>query len=223
MKKIKFAKKYAFSFVEIAIVIFFIIAISSITLSKIFIETRCPASVYRWQQALEEVKYAYNVALLTKGASVDYILSNSDMNADAAFMNLFKIGMNFKKNITQGEAKNLENYIYHFRNGKKVTDESQYYIDNFVYLAGNEIFGLKWKTDACSEDSKTPCGFFILDVNGVAPPNRFGTDVFGADIYSSTIYPFGDDMPLSKVSSDCSKEGTGVYCSKYYLICGKFN
>ena len=66
-------------------------------------------------------------------------------------------------------------------------------------------------------------GVFMYDVNGKAAPNVWGKDVFGFNIYSDRFELFCKDKPINEQKQDCSKDGTGLCCSNYYLIGGSFD
>lgn len=66
-------------------------------------------------------------------------------------------------------------------------------------------------------------GNLMYDVNGQTGPNVWGKDVFGYNIYDDRFEPFGKNEPLSEQKQDCSKSGTGLSCSNYYLIGGTFD
>ena len=63
----------------------------------------------------------------------------------------------------------------------------------------------------------------MYDVNGKKGPNSWGKDVFGLNIYKDGFKPFGKTEPLETQRQDCSKHGTGIYCSNYFLIGGNFD
>ena len=67
------------------------------------------------------------------------------------------------------------------------------------------------------------CGILMYDVNGKTGPNVWGKDVFGLNIYKDKFEPFGKNDSLSSQKQDCSKNGTGLSCSNYYLIGGSFD
>ena len=63
----------------------------------------------------------------------------------------------------------------------------------------------------------------IFDINGILPPNTWGRDIYGVNIYEDKIEPFGAELPMAELKTDCSAFGTGVGCSYYYKIGGGFN
>ena len=62
----------------------------------------------------------------------------------------------------------------------------------------------------------------MYDVNGKQGPNVWGKDVFGMNIYQDTVSPFGENASSEDVEFDCSRQGTGLYCSTYYINGGSF-
>ena len=66
-------------------------------------------------------------------------------------------------------------------------------------------------------------GILMYDVNGKNGPNVWGKDVFGLNIYNDRFEPFGKYKSLNEQKQDCSKNGTGLFCSNYYLIGGNFD
>ena len=63
----------------------------------------------------------------------------------------------------------------------------------------------------------------MYDVNGSQGPNIWGKDIFGLNIYTDRFEPFGKSSSVSEQKQDCSKNGTGLSCSNYYLIGGSFD
>lgn len=66
-------------------------------------------------------------------------------------------------------------------------------------------------------------GVVMYDVNGKTGPNVWGKDVFGLNLYEDYFEPLGKTKPIGIQRQDCSKEGSGKYCSNYYLIGGGFD
>ena len=66
-------------------------------------------------------------------------------------------------------------------------------------------------------------GVLMYDVNGSTGPNVWGRDVFGLNIYEDKFEPFCKNDSLSAQKQDCSKNGTGLCCSNYYLVGGSFD
>lgn len=106
-------------------------------------------------------------------------------------------------------------------NGAKVYKGQSYYFDDFYFAENNSIVGIK---DIKSENSTDALFIMMFDINGIMPPNRWGRDIYGVNIYDGgKIEPFGFDMEMNELKKDCSDSGTGVSCSYYYKIGGGFD
>ena len=81
----------------------------------------------------------------------------------------------------------------------------------------------KWLNPAKMDtNNKKIIGILMYDVNGKQRPNIWGKDIFGINIYSDSIKPLGRGYSSSDVEFDCSKQGSGLYCSSYYLDGGSY-
>jgi hypothetical protein len=110
-----------------------------------------------------------------------------------------------------------------FMNGEDIKPKDKYWIKNYYSTAAGEIIGLKWFVPECKPHMKNVCGTMSIDINGEKAPDTWGEDVFGINIFSDRIEPIGKDKNIKDLKQDCSKDGTGVLCSYYYLIGGKFD
>lgn len=82
------------------------------------------------------------------------------------------------------------------------------------------IVGIK---DLSKKDPKEPMFMIMFDINGVLPPNTWGKDIYGVNIYQTSLSPFGENLNMDELRTDCSPTGTGVGCSYYYKIGGGFD
>lgn len=121
---------------------------------------------------------------------------------------------------------NTSNYpIRHYRpryiNGSRVYKGQRYFFDDFYFAENNTIVGIK---DIKSDKADDVFFLMMFDINGLLPPNRWGKDIYGVNIYDGgKIKPFGFDMSMSELKKDCSEAGTGISCSYYYKIGGGFD
>ena len=106
-------------------------------------------------------------------------------------------------------------------NGAKVYRGQTYFFDEFYFAENNSIVGIK---DIQSNKTDDVLFLMMFDMNGILPPNKWGKDIFGINIYDGgEIQPFGFDMDMPALKKDCSETGTGVTCSYYYKIGGGFD
>ena len=191
--------KKAFTIVEVSIlfVIFLIVAFLVAPLS--LDDTMQAKNAARWRNVqgdFENIFYSVNT-------------QKEDESFD--FNKVFE-------NVMQGEVKgNIEPYKITYMNGTfpggiyRFTDLKQTYSNATVsYRLYNE-------------PQKGVLGVLMYDVNGSVGPNVWGKDVFGLNIYTDRFEPFCKNDIVSVQKQDCSKSGTGLCCSNYYLIGGNFN
>lgn len=105
-------------------------------------------------------------------------------------------------------------------NNTKVPRSSRYYFDDTYFSENGMIVGIK---DLKKTNAQEPMFIMMFDINGILPPNTWGRDIYGVNIYEDKIEPFGAELPMAELKTDCSAFGTGVGCSYYYKIGGGFN
>lgn len=111
--------------------------------------------------------------------------------------------------------KNVVNYKVKYLNGdvpdEKYSFEEIYNTDNGATIA------FKWFDNHSVNGEDKIYGMIMYDVNGKRGPNVWGKDIFGLNIYINKIEPFGKNQDPVTIEGDCSRQGTGVYASYYYL------
>jgi hypothetical protein len=163
---------------------------------------------------------------------MEYIFNAMNAQADSDIIRGFKNAkdnqarekfmMNLVKpylrvNFQNGSAKNYDMY---YMNSLKVSPDEEFYFDK-LYKSGNHIIGIK---DVKDNDIYHPAFIMMFDVNGHKAPNTWGKDIFAMNIFiDGKISPLGAGLPTDILRSDCSAEGSGVFCSYYYQIGGDFN
>ena len=122
------------------------------------------------------------------------------------------------KTIVNSEVKDdSSSYKITFMNG--TFPNNTYRFKDFKTTYSNATLAVKL-FDA-PQDNKL--GMLMYDVNGKVGPNVWGKDVFGMNIYDDKFEPFCKSESMSYQKQDCSKNGTGLCCSNYYLIGGSFD
>lgn len=124
---------------------------------------------------------------------------------------------NFNSTIDNQTKDITHTYRIKYLNG--TAPEDKYIFDNYKLTYANAIIATKF-FDSSKGELK---GLLMYDVNGKNRPNIWGKDVFGLEIYADRLEPFGKNETVSKQKKDCSQNGTGLYCSNYYLIGGNFD
>ena len=206
------SKKPAFSFAEIAVVVFLFFAIGCMFLSKVFDISQKSEVIYRWRHTLSNAKYSYEVILLTEKKRLLDTLKLEREVRNKEILSMFKDTFNLDGIKSTTKKRSLKNYKYRFLNGLKVQKNTKY---------KQIIVGINWFNPGCigTEDL---CGVMLFDMNGIDPPNRFGLDVFGVNIYDNRLEPFGTGLSYGQNEKNCRRLETGVTCSKFYLMGGQF-
>lgn len=115
--------------------------------------------------------------------------------------------------------KNVTNYKIRYMNGD--TPEEKYTFKEIYNTNNGATIAFKWFDSATEKGEDKIEGVLMYDVNGKRGPNVWGKDIFGFNIYANKIEPLGKNQDPITVESDCSRQGSGVYCS-YALLNNNF-
>ena len=198
-KKERIDMKKGFTIVEVSIlfVIFLIVAFLVAPLS--LDDTLQEKNSARWrgvQSDFENIFYSVNIQR-----------DNEDFDFKDAFNSVMK-----------GEIKSdAEPYKITYMNG--TFPGSTYRFTDFKQTYSNAIVSYKLYDGT----QNGLVGVLMYDVNGQVGPNVWGKDVFGLNIYSDRFEPFCKNDTVASQKQDCSKTGTGLCCSNFYLIGGSLN
>lgn len=122
----------------------------------------------------------------------------------------------FNSTLSSEIKSEAEPYKILFLNG--TFPNNTYRFDDFMYTQTKSVISVKM-FDAPQEGVE---GLLMYDVNGRVGPNVWGKDVFGYNIYNDRFEPFCKNDSITIQRQECSKDGTGLCCSNYYLIGGSF-
>jgi len=191
--------KKAFTIVEVSIlfVIFLIVAFLVAPLS--LDDTLQAKNAARWRNVQSDF------------GNIIYSVNTQKENEDFVFNAAFNETM--KKEIKS----NAEPYKITYMNG--TFPGGAYRFHDFALTYSNATVAYKLYDAPQNE----VLGVLMYDVNGQVGPNVWGKDVFGLNIYADKFEPFCKNDSVAAQKQDCSKSGTGLCCSNYYLIGGSFN
>ncbi len=192
-------KKNGFTIIEVSIlfVIFLIVAFLVAPLS--LDDTRQAKNTSRWKSVQSDfTNIFYSVNTEREANKTDF---------KETFMKVMK-----------DDIKNdINTYRITFMNGTYPNDT--YRFKDFKNTYSNATLAIK----IFDTPQENLYGMLMYDVNGKSGPNVWGKDVFGMNIYKDRFEPFCKDLPISSQKQDCSKNGTGLCCSGYYLMGGSFD
>lgn len=192
-------KKHGFTIIEVSIlfVIFLIVAFLVAPLS--LDDTRLAKNVSRWKDVQSDF------------TNIFYTINTDKTQKRENFEE------NFKKVLANDVKNDTKVYRISFMNGTYPNDT--YRFREFKNTFSNATLAVKM-FDAPQDDI---LGLLMYDVNGRKGPNVWGKDVFGMNIYEDKFEPFCKTDSISRQKQDCSKNGTGLCCSSYYLMGGNFD
>ena len=191
--------KKGFTIVEVSIlfVIFLIVAFLVAPLS--LDDTMQAKHTSRWR------------AVQADFSNILYSINSTKEHSDKSFKEIVD-------EIISNEIKADEkSYKITYLNGS--TPKKDYQFDDYKITYSNAVIAVKFYETA--QDDRL--GIVMYDINGKVGPNVWGKDVYGFDVYSESIEPFGKRELVSAQKRDCSRGGTGLLCSNYYLIGGNFD
>lgn len=165
--------------------------------------------------SIDDTMQAKNTSLWrnvqTDFANIFYTINTQKDKKDFDFANALNSALS-------GELKtNIKPYKITFLNG--TFPSSTYRFSDYYSTNSNAVLSYKL-FDKPQGDLR---GVLLYDVNGKSRPNVWGRDVFGFNIYSDRFEPFCKNESINSQKQECSKDGTGLCCSNYYLIGGSFN
>ncbi len=192
-------KKYGFTIVEVSIlfVIFLIVAFLVAPLS--LDDTKQAKNTSKWRNVQNDF------------TNIFYSVNTDREENKTEFKEAFL-------KVLENDIKNdMKGYRITFLNGTYPNDT--YRFRDYKNTYSNATLSVK----LFESEQDNLRGVFMYDVNGKSGPNVWGKDVYGMNIYEDRFEPFCKSEPIIEQKQDCSKNGTGLCCSSYYLMGGNFD
>lgn len=209
-------RKNGFTIIEVVFVFLLILATTFLILPRSLNSTKQARYISKWSETYSKMEYVYSVIKAQNEEALAQKFLNAKNNEirEAIVIDTIKPYLRIKSGVETCSYKQL------YKSKVAVLKGDKYYFYNFYLTDDGEIVGLKWFAKECTDDNI--CGVMAFDVNGEEEPNTWGEDVFGLNVYNNRIEPIGKHLSTDILKTDCSKIGTGVDCSYYYLIGGEF-
>lgn len=218
IRKIKEFLKKHYPKPEYSITLFVATAFLLLLLPSSIENTRQANLISKWNEKINRIEYMFSV--IEAHATDDMLKSfkKAQTTKDRERLLLIIIKPYMRINLEKAPSRH---YKPKFLNGSNIPKDNKYYFEDLYYAENNSIVGIK---NIYTKTDRDPLFIMMFDINGIMPPNKWGNDIFGVNIYDSgEIHPYGYDMDLQNLKYDCSKKGTGVGCSYYYTIGGDFD
>lgn len=204
---------------EYSIAVFVMLGILLLIMPVSIENSRQANFISKWNETYNRIEYMFSV--INAHVTDDMIKSmNKAKNAQEREILLLTIVKPYLR-INNFDYPIKKHYRPRYMNGTRVYKGQTYYFDDIHIADNNIIVGFK---NVQTEKLNDPLFIMMLDINGIMPPNRWGKDIFGVNIYDGgRIEPFGADKDMNSLKQDCSDNGTGISCSYYYKIGGGFD
>ncbi len=210
------ARKKRFWKLEYSIALFVMLGVLLLIMPVSIESTRQANFISKWNEKLNRVEYMFTV--INAHITDDMLKSMKKAKTPSERENLL---LAIIKPYMRIKSLPIRHYKPRYMNGVRVYKGQRYYFEDFYFAENNTIVGIK---DIKNEKSDDVLFIMMFDMNGILPPNRWGKDIFGVNIYDGgKIEPFGFDESMDELKKDCSETGTGVSCSYYYKIGGGFD
>lgn len=172
--------------------------------------------ISRWNDKYQKLEYMFDVIDTHESDEIlkSFKRAKNAEEREAILLNLIQPYLRLTK------TKLPRRYNPKFMNGERISLTDRYYFEDMYVSDNGMIVGIK---DIDSPDERAPKFRIMMDINGKLPPNIWGKDIFGVNIFSNGVEAFGSNLPMEKLKVDCSELGTGVGCSYYYKIGGGFD
>lgn len=204
--------------IEYTLTLFAIFAIFVLLLPTTIQSARQASLISRWNEKYNRVNYMFSVLNTHANEEIIKSLKKAQSNEERS-----KLLILLMQPYLRISSNNVPNRHYHpkFMNNSRIGKNQYYYFDDFYYAENNTIIGIK---DLEQQNADDPMFMLMFDLNGLLPPNRWGKDIFGINIYGEGhIEPFGKQFDMADLKLDCSEKGFGINCSYYYIIGGGFD
>jgi len=212
------SKKKAFSLAEVLIALVIIGIVVAITI---------PALAHDTQDKQFRAKWIKLMSTLIQG-TVRLQTANGgqlwDMTTSSNMMEEYKNYLILIKEVNSADSLFLDSTLYRCYKGSPATCTAYPNAPAGILSDGSYVVFKSENNCSASESGLSGiCGSFIVDVNGVSPPNMWGKDLFQAwVVYSQTkgyqVFPVGSNGDGYTCQAESEEDSTSLGCSTYSLL-----
>ena len=218
-------KKFnAFTLAEVLITLGIIGIVSAMTIPTLIHDTKNMQYKAAWKESYAQISQATQMIMKDNGYSLKGICGTLDANCiTTLYKNYIKI-VNICSNNSSYQCFPKVFYLdgstfLDLSYLKDTTNNSMFSLAN-----GTSVF-IRYHDSTCSYTNGNPCGWMLMDTNGLRGPNLIGRDVFGISIYPQKLVPYGSGgtlpnsvsggSPQKVADNEC--ETTGMSCAALFL------
>lgn len=210
-------KNLSFSLFNIIFVFIIALLIILIVIPFNLINLEQAQRIAKWKSEFERLNYCFELVNLHEGSIIPSNEEAGIITDEYYILNRIKPYFNFKEN----NFIKIKNYKYRKMNSSLILKDYKFYFDKFIEDKNGTILSIK-PNDVNIISEEQPLYFMFVDLNGTEKPNKIGQDIFFISIYKNYVKPLGYKRSHAKLKINCSPIGSGLYCSQYYLLGGRF-
>ncbi len=210
-------KSLVSSLLNILSVFTLIVLISAVTAPFYLMNLDQAHRIAKWKLEYEELVYSFNLVKMHEKTIVPNELEAGRILSDYYLYERIKPYFN----LSDSGFETISGYSFSKMNGKPVFKTEEFYFDKFMQAKNGVILSVK-KNSTDIIDKSQPLFYMFVDINGTEKPNKIGEDIFFLNIFENEVTALGYDKPTVKLKTNCSPIGSGIYCSSYYLLGGRF-
>ena len=209
-------KKLVSKLLNVLLVFTILVVIAAVVVPFHLMNLEQAHRIAKWKSEYEELIYSFNLANMYDGKLVPKQTENGKiLTEDYLYKNLKPYF-----NLADDNFSVVSKYRYKQMNGKRVSKSSDFYFDKFMFAKNGAMLSVKRNVGAASEDDAL--FYMFVDINGTQKPNKIGQDIFFLNIFKDRVSAVGYGKDNINLKTDCSPIGSGIYCSAYYLLGGRF-
>ena len=219
-------KKAAFTLAEVLITLGIIGVVAAITMPALINKTQMMEYKSRLKKSYSVLLQAHNL-ISTENGGFQYAVASCETKQHYCLKNLFKKYIKNAKDCDLNSDENNNCFVKHTQ-AKKLNGENAGYsffnndVTASLALADGTAISFYLDKPNCTfiatPTAPERCGWAVVDVNGINPPNTWGKDLYLFFIYPNFIKPAKDGEPPHFYSNDCNKDGYGLTCASEYLL-----
>jgi hypothetical protein len=203
--------------IEYSVTLMVILGIVMYFMPLSFESTRQANFTSKWNEMYNKVDYMFQVINAHIGDDMlkSFTEAKTSQEREKLLIQLIKPYLRIDMGKTVSKR-----YRPKYMNKTRVYKGQDYYFEDLFLTKDNKLVGIK---DLPDGGKNQPVFILMFDINGTIPPNTWGKDIFGINMFEDgTIAPFGQGLNMDDLKQDCSASGTGISCAYYYKIGGGF-
>lgn len=211
----------AFTLAEVLITLGIIGVVASITIPTLMQNTQNAELVTKMKKEYSVLSNAFEQLKTDSGGDFTYALANGTGTSNPLLKNVFKSKLSYIRECSSSVSGGC--LTSNIKLLKGITDNTGLWAANAYGSPGLVLkdgaaltFILDDLTCQLTRGNySNECGWILMDVNGMQPPNTWGRDVYLFFVFSDVVRP---ESSVINGSDDCDSTHNGFTCASKYLL-----